>query len=282
MNKELLTDALLREFLLGKVDDDERKRIEDLFLTDSEVRERVLVVEQELVEDYVEENLTVADRDEFLLRYGQTSAQQQQLRISKAIKDWALRENAKNQLAAGSWWDRLCGKLGLKPAFVIPIAATAIIAVVVGAFWLNSRMTRAALAKELAQLNTPVSLRETPPQMQSLNLSPVTVRSAAPSTSVLKRSAATGIVELRLPWIQKERYSTYRAELRRVGADESVAIPNLQAESDVQSTIRLRLPARLLTRGQYQIDLTGVADDGRTSPSEEYTLSVEDQVADKR
>ena len=34
MKEELLTDALLREFLLGKVDEEERERIESLFLTD--------------------------------------------------------------------------------------------------------------------------------------------------------------------------------------------------------------------------------------------------------
>ena len=34
MKEELLTEALLREFLLGKVDEEERERIEDLFLTD--------------------------------------------------------------------------------------------------------------------------------------------------------------------------------------------------------------------------------------------------------
>ena len=36
MNEELLTDAVLREFLLGKVDEEESARIESLFLTDSE------------------------------------------------------------------------------------------------------------------------------------------------------------------------------------------------------------------------------------------------------
>ena len=58
MNEEILTDALLREFLLGKVDDEEVARIESLFLTDSEARERVLVIEQELIEDYLENSLT--------------------------------------------------------------------------------------------------------------------------------------------------------------------------------------------------------------------------------
>src|SRR6476660_5342700 len=90
--EELLTDARLREFLLGKADDEEAAQIERLFLTDSEARERVLVIEQELIEDYLEESLTADDREQCLLRYGQTAGQLQQLRITKAIKDCALRE----------------------------------------------------------------------------------------------------------------------------------------------------------------------------------------------
>ena len=49
MNDDTVTDALLREFLLGKVTDDVRKRIEGLFVTEPEMRERVLAVEQDLI-----------------------------------------------------------------------------------------------------------------------------------------------------------------------------------------------------------------------------------------
>ncbi len=276
MKKELLTDALLREFLLGKVDDAERERIENLFVTDSEARERVLIVEQELIEDYLEDNLTTADKEKFLLQHGQTSAQQQQLRISKAIKDWALKENARSRSdAVGvSGWSRLRTKLWLKPVFMIPIAVTTIVAIVCVAVWVNSRMTRSAIAQELAQLNAPASLRETPTQMAVFNLSPITTRGME-TRAVFKRSAENGIVELRMPWVQKERYSTYQAEVRRVDGGDSFTIPNLQAGNDGGSTIRLRLPVRILSRGQYQIRLSGVTADGVGSLSEEYPFTVD-------
>src|SRR5215813_294239 len=128
VKEEILPDALLREFLLGKVGDEERVRIESLFLTDPEAREKVLVIEQELIEDYLEDSLNAADREKFLLRYGQTAEQVQQLRITKAIKDWALRENASQTVPAElSTWQRLCTRLRLRPVFVIPIAVTAVI-----------------------------------------------------------------------------------------------------------------------------------------------------------
>jgi hypothetical protein len=276
MKEEVLIDAVLREFLLGKVDDEESARIESLFLTDSEAREKVLVIEQELIEDYLEDSLTAEDRQKFLLRYGQTAAQLQQLRITKAIKDWAVRENASQTVPAGlSTWERL-RTIFLRPVFVIPIAVTAIIVIVIAGVWLNHRMKRAAIEQELAQLNTPANLREGPPQMISMELTPIAVRSLERQKE-FKKSAEIQIVELRLPWIQKERYSTYQAEVRRAGDDESFTIPNLQAESDGLSTIRLRLPVDFLNRGQYQVRLSGIDSRGATGITEEYAFTVDDR-----
>ncbi|HXQ37542.1 MAG TPA: hypothetical protein VN843_26255, partial [Anaerolineales bacterium] len=262
MKEEILTDAVLREFLLGRGDDEERARIEGLFLTDSEAREKILIIEQELAEDYLEDNLNPADREKFLLRYGQTSAQLQQLRITKAIKDWALRENASQTVPAGfSIWERLRGSLWLKPVFVVPIAVAAIIAVVVGGVWVNSRMKRAALELELVQLNSPASLRENPSQMSAMELTPIAVRSLERGNE-FKKTNDVSIVELRLPWIKKERYSTYKAEVRRVDGTQSFTLPQLQAENDGVSIIRLRLFTNNLSRGQYQILLSGIDNGG--------------------
>src|ERR1044072_4951118 len=199
MKEEIPTDAVLREFLLGKLDEEEDARIETLFLTDSEAREKVLVVEQELIEDYLEESLPPEDRQKFLWRYGQTAEQLQQLRITKAIKDWAVRENASQAVPTElSTWQRLRARLRLRPVFVIPIAVTAMIAIVVAWVWLNSRMKTAGIEQELAQLNSPASLREVPEQMFPFNLSPVTVRSTEPQIVDKRPAAATAIIELHL------------------------------------------------------------------------------------
>lgn len=75
MKEESMTDALVREFLLGKLADEERERIESLYLTDPQTRERVLTLEEELIEEYLEGSLTKADNERFLARYAQTGEQ---------------------------------------------------------------------------------------------------------------------------------------------------------------------------------------------------------------
>ena len=272
-----VTDAFLRQYLLGNVDDEERQRIETLFLTDSNTRERLLVAEQDLMEDYLENSLTPADKERFLLHYAQTPEQQRKLRITKSIKDWALTEESSTQTipprvtgvsGVGAW-------LRMKPVFIVPVAVAIIVAIVIAVVWLNSRNKRLAIDQELAQLNTPASLREVPPQMDSFELAPGTVRSSERETEIRKRDDLQ-IVELRLPLVQAERYSRYQAEVRRVGDDESFTIRNLPAEINGPYAVRLRLPAHFLHRGHYLIRLSGITAGGSLVPTEEYTFAVAD------
>src|SRR5215213_99540 len=278
MKEDSVTDALLREFLLGKLADADRERMEGLFLTDSATRERVLALEQDLVDDYLEDSLSQEDKERFLSRYAQTDEQRRKLRITGAIKDWAVRESRASHAAAPtlSLWSRFWTWLRLKPHFVIPIAVTIVVAVVLVIVWLNSRSEQRkhlAIEQELAQLNSPTSLRGVPPDMTSFELRPVSVRDIRPHVEIRIR-AEIRFIELRLPWIQNERYSMYQAEVRRVGDREAFTIPNLQAESNGRYTIRLRLPAQMLTRGDYQITLTGLSTDGSAKSSEEYSFVV--------
>src|SRR5690348_17070311 len=91
MKEEAATDALLRQFLLGTVADEERQRIESVFLTDPRMRERVLAAEQQLIDDYLEESLSTADQERFLSQYGETVAQRRKLRIAQSIHEWAAK-----------------------------------------------------------------------------------------------------------------------------------------------------------------------------------------------
>ena len=268
MNDETVTDALLREFLLGKVNEEERQQIESLFLTDPQLKERVLGVEQDLIEDYLEGALSADDADRFVSRYAQTPEQRRKLRITKSIKDWAMAAAAQPQPATVTYWHRLRQRFRSKPAFVIPLVVTALVVIVVAAIWLSRRAEHSAIEQELAQLNAPSNVQELP---VSLELSPVTPRGI--ESQSLNLRAQRGVVVLRLVWIQTEKYPSYQASIRRVGDNKFDTVGNLQPENDGRA-IRIKLPAHLLSRGTYQITLTGLAPDGSTSPTAEYTFNV--------
>jgi hypothetical protein len=276
MGEHLVTDASLRQFLLGRLDEEERQQIETLFITGSLSRERILLVEQDLIEDYLEGSLTATDQKSFLAQYTVTPTQRRKLRIARSIRERAAKEGAQTVPATVSVWRRLGEWLRPRFVFVAPIAATLIIAIVAAAIWLNGKIERRnrqlAIAEEVIRLNAPASMRDVPPgKLSSLELRPGSHRSVEAPPELVK-TASLEIVELQLLWIQ-EQYPSYRAVVQRVGDYEPIPVNDRHAESDGK-TILVRLPVHILTRGTYRVELTGIAADGTNSPPEEYQFTV--------
>ena len=286
MKEELPADALIRRFLLGDVDEEERERIERRFISDHEVYDKIVVLEDELIEDYLEDSLTASDREKFYAQYGHTPEERRRLRIVKAIKDHAVAEAMSSQRArsAKSKWPNFFAALRLRnPGFLIPVVAVLIIAFVAGLVWLmdirNKRAEetnrRAAIERELADLNAPSGVGKVTPQAFSLVLPPGSVRSVGPENEFRARTDIR-VVELQLLWTQKEQYPSYQAVLRRVGDSERLTIPNLHVQETAGGTaVPLKLPAHILTRGLYQITLSGVGSDA-PGQAEEYSFTVRD------
>lgn len=273
MKQETLSEALLRKFLLGKVDEEERERIESMFLVDPGAKQKIFAAEQDLIEDYLENSLTPAESEIFLSVYAQTAEQRQSLRITQSIKVLAGAEvvSSRTVSARTEGWTRFRERLWLRPPLYVPIAVAVAIAIVTTVIWLNSRTReqRLAVEQQLAQLNTPSSV---PSQMVSLDLSPVSMRGADRQIE-FKRNAAVQVVELRLPSFQTKHFSLYEAEVRRLDDDDAFTIRNLQPESDGRYATRIRLPVNILRPGQYEVRLTGMPKNGVT---EEYQFTVAD------
>jgi hypothetical protein len=277
MNEEPVSDALLRQLLLGQVDDQERQRLESMFVTGALSRERVIAAEQHLLDDFLDDSLTPADRERFLAQYGETPAEQRKLRIAKSIQDWAASGAAVTAAgaAAGSRWSRLRARFRLQPVFMIPIAAVIVLAIVFAVIALRSRWEQRnrylAMEQELARLNTPSMFRDVPSTMPPLTLRPGAVRSAEAETE-LTPPANAQFVELHLLWTQKERYPSYHATIRKIDEEQRYTVRDLQLDNS--NTIQFRVPAHYLTRGLYQIEVNGIGADGTTGPAEEYQFQV--------
>jgi hypothetical protein len=267
MKEEPVSDALLRQLLLGQVDDQERQRLESMFVTGALSRDRVHAAEQHLLDDFLDDSLTPEDKRRFLAQYGETPAAQRKLRIAKSIQDWAV-----SSAAARSWWSRLRARLRLKPAFMIPITAVTVLVIVFAVVWLRSRSeqqsTHLAMQQELVRLNTASTLHDVSPNAM---FTPGTVRSAG-AENELTVPANVESVAVGLVWTQGERFPSYQATIRKIDDDESFTIPNLQL--DLSNVIRLRLPSRLLTRGLYRIEVSGIDARGATGPADEYQFQV--------
>jgi hypothetical protein len=278
MKDEAVTDTLLRQFLLGAVEDEERQRIESLFLTDPQTRERLLDAELELLDDYVDDCLSAVDRERFLSIYGHTNAQRRKLRIAKSIQKWS--ESKPDQASTAppqtmSLWASLFNWLRLKRTIVIPITVSVAVGIIIAIVWItglrSERLRRHnVIEQELAELNSPSRLREVIPGAPSLTLKPGSSRSIEPQPELATRRDSP-VVELSLLWMQEEDYPTYKAVVIRDDTDESFTILNLPSENKEGKIIRLRLPTHLLARGRYEIRVSGNL---TANPTEVYSFTV--------
>lgn len=274
MKEEPIPPAVLKQFLLGNLNDEDNEKIERLFISDAEYQERILAMEQSLIEDYLDDGLEAADRKNFVLRYGQTAEQRRKLLIVSSLKKYAVAhvvEANATQVRKSRW-----PELFSKPAYYVPIAASLLVVISVVIFWLNRTnqtiVQNDKIERELAELNGLANLNSVPSQMTSLVLSPVKVRSGTSSTEFVP-GANIRFVELKLLWIQKEHGQSYRAELTKIGAGEKFNISGLQLENNDRKIIRLRLPASILTRGVYRISVSGTTGSA-TASTEEYSFTV--------
>ena len=275
MKEEIVTDASLRQFLLGKVDDEERVRIESLVITNALTKERVCAAEEDLLEDYFEDALSTFDRERFRAQYAYSDHLQRRLEVTRDIRNWAIGVQKGKGTSSGtqaSNWSLVFTSFLLKPTRVLPMVAT-VIAIVIAGLWLNQKIElrdrQLAIEKEIARLNASTSNQQ---GVFSLTLRPVTLRSAEAQTELVMRPDIQ-VVELRLLWNFSESYPTYQAVLKRTGDTQSLIVPNLHAEMD-RKAILLKLPPQILTNGTYQVELTSIMSDGQSGPTEEFQFSV--------
>jgi hypothetical protein len=283
MKDEFVTDVEITRFLLGDVDDEERQRLESLFISDPESRERILIVENDLIDDYLEECLPASDRAKFVAQYGDAPQKRRKLRIARSIREYAVAEATLIQTASAvnpKWRTFLSSLAPRRPLLVIPVAVTLAIACIVAVVWLvqlNNRKSqensrRVAIEKELKDLNAPSSFQGDSSQVFSLVLPPVSPRGVNRQPNTAPQNT-NRLVELRLLWTRTEDYQSYLAVLRRVGGTEKFTIPNVYSEKTPSgSVLRLRIPAQDLPGGLYVISVSGIAADSTWGPAEEYNF----------
>jgi hypothetical protein len=278
MNGPSRNEESLRQFLLGKVDDAERERIESRSLIDAQFKDELLAAEQSLIDDYLEERLSVEHRESFLSQYGASYVHRRKLRIAKSIIEYAEAQPvAASIVATPNIRRRRWFGFEAKPRLVWSVAAVLIVALLL-AVWLQSRRSdpdaeHLAIEQELAKLNDPSRLREALPEMATLSVTPITLRKVEPQPQFTPRSEIK-ILELHLLQEQNDGHTRYRAVLQKGSDSTPFSFPEIQAAVENSRMIRLRVPTSLLSRGTYQIILSALAADGSVVSVDEYNFTV--------
>lgn len=301
-------DLRMRQFLLGELGEHEREQLEQLVLTEDDTRDKLLMAEDDLIEEYLEGALPGKEQERFLRQFLSIPHQRNKLRIAKSLRRFA-RDEANIETVPIKPFVRNEAEIDtvpIKPRVVseaeidtvpitpwrklpvpshfwsfrsllvyAPFAAVIIVAIAVGSIWyakyrdgVERENQRLAIELELAQLNA----AEPAEQVSTLTVPPFSPRSViAGSSSNLKGST----LELRLlPGPQPtERYN---AVLHKVGSTDKYSVSNLRLHDQLNDkAVHLRIPTRLLTPGVYTVQLNGLATDGTVKNSSEYSFEIQ-------
>ena len=92
MGEVITEDLRMRRFLLGELDEREQEELEQRVLTEAGLRDKLLMAEDDLIEEYLEGFLKGEEREKFLRQFLSIPHQRDKLRIAKSLRRFARDE----------------------------------------------------------------------------------------------------------------------------------------------------------------------------------------------
>jgi anti-sigma factor RsiW len=264
-------EAQIVSYLLGELDEADRTRLEERFLRDTEYRDRMRAVEDDLVDEYVRGELAPYQRELFEKQYTTVPTRARKVELARALTKALAEKRPVTEPAPvlvnfpGS--TRLLRSSGIRYS----LAAAAVLVIAIGV-WLamESRRSRPEVQPQTAEQTpqpeqTPPAAREEPMDRSAPQLSIATfvlvpgLTRDATGESTFIIPAGTQLVRLRLPLEKGDEFPAYRVELNTVSGNSVWKGDSVrpQADAGTQSVV-LDVPADLLRSDRYELTLTGV------------------------
>ena len=270
-----------RQFLLGYLSGPEREIVEEC-LTQPEYLELVLETENELMEAYIDNELSDDERRRFEKYVLTDERQVSQLNLSRKLRAIAQVRAAANSppVAAEtiptapekinrsnrSW----IGSPKIPIAAVVLIAACVTVAIIV---WRNR--SQQSLSEELVRLNTQQSL-STEAINRGFIIGPLKEGLSREGQENKKFSIpeTEKIVQLRLQ-IGAVPFQTFQAVLQTAEGNELLSLNELRARTiNGGNVVFVYLPVNTLTPGDYQIRLSGISQNNQAAYLGRYTFRI--------
>jgi hypothetical protein len=140
LSRQTHQDELAVRFLLDQLSEEDRSAIEERFFKDDTVFEDLEIVEEELIERYLDNRLKVNDRESFEKLIAKSPRLRERLAFARILTskvDESKPAVVIDPKPTSSWWERLLGSAILqRPAYRMALVAALLIVVLGGVAWM--------------------------------------------------------------------------------------------------------------------------------------------------
>ena len=225
----------VRKYLLGQLNDDQQQTFEQRLLTEDELTQELDVITEELVDEYLSEQLTTKESEWFEQHYLASPQGKQSQRFATTFHRY-ISDNLTETKKTG-WAERLTAFWNRQAVPVRAVAALAVVVIVVGIFWLARTPSPQSFAT-LTLTNSMIT------RSSGVELARIRFKEDVLRINLMLDPPATSDVR-------------YRAEL----IDGSGQIRTVEPiRQDVRS-VSVEIPGTWLVRGQYAINLSKITSD---------------------
>lgn len=274
--------SLIRQYLLGELDDQQREQLEQRVITNADYKEEVLMSEEELLDDFVNDRLSRRELELFHQKYSSSPSLSRKVELARTLNQYAANHRIVLEAtnAQRSWVRSLLGffyqgnrfrQLSLAILILLLVGGTLLVV-----YWRISQGRRVDY-NALMRLNGPGS-EILPPDhsVVSVSLSSLLLRGAGDVRSVTI-TEQTQTVQLRLADLSGGEVNLFRARLKDSAGSEVFSLEDLQArqQSSQFPGVVLQVPARMLVPQQYQLEISGKKPDGSYEDPITYTFRVQ-------
>jgi hypothetical protein len=275
LNPDLKEKQTIRHYLLGQAMPDDSSQLEEGLLTDSALFQELLIVEDELVDQYLSDELSPNERQSFETHFLVAPEHQRKLGFGRALHrymDAAASSEPLEDYAAENLSDENPGvvkpppKRGLfsfrpfsNPLISYSLAA-AILLIVGGVSWLVLNNWR----------------QQTPGQSGTVYVATLTpgLTRAGGEFKRLSFPPDTSTVQLRLV-LKSDEDQSYRAELLTSERASVLVVDDLKPQTqDSERFIILSIPTRILKRDDYEVKVSGRQAEGSYQETDRYQFRV--------
>lgn len=260
----------IREYQLGQAAPEDSAHIEERLMTDDDFYQELLIVEDELVDQYLAGQLTASEKGSFETHFLATPERREKLRFARNLKKYvSTKQAAQTSSANNSDLASESTAIGIRPIprkrfwpWSNPMVSYSLAAAVV----LVVSLTAVVIVRNL---NSPKGSGK----VLAVELAPGLTRGEE-QTNQITVPADTSTVQLQLRVSNGDAYRTYRAILQTTGGREISSQAGLTRDAASNDRIIYSVPANLLTPTDYSLKLSGINPQGEYEDVGRYYFRV--------